>query len=282
MRANFTSVITVLGSLWIGAYCPLGIAQSADEVAKELANPNTALASLNFKSTFTSYQGDLSGADDESGFVTLFQPVLPFPLENGDKIIFRPAIPLIGDQPVFDGASMNFDSESGLGDSGFDLIYAITKGSVLSGIGLIGTVPTATDELLGKDKWSIGPEVFIGRLSKTSVVGALVGHQWDIAGDDDVVEDVSLTTINLFGVYLPGGGWNFGSSPIITHDSEIDQWTVPLNINAGKTMVFGGRPWKFNLAVNYYVEQADPFGPDWSIDFQITPVVENVFATWFK
>ena len=149
MRGNFTSFITVLGSQWVGAYCHASIAQSADGVAKELANPNSALASLNFKSTFTSYQGVLSGAEDEPGFVTLFQPVLPFPSENGDKIIFRPAIPMIVDQPVYDGARMNFGSKSGLGDSGFDLIYAMMKGSVLSGVGLIGTIPAATDELLG-------------------------------------------------------------------------------------------------------------------------------------
>ena len=47
-------------------------------------------------------------------------------------------------------------------------------------------------------------------------------------------------------------------------------------------MVFGGRPWKFNLAVTHFAEQAGPLGSDWSIDSQVTPVVENVFATRFK
>ena len=39
--------------------------KSADEVAKELANPNTSLASLTFKNQYRWYTGDLPGADDQ-------------------------------------------------------------------------------------------------------------------------------------------------------------------------------------------------------------------------
>ena len=60
---------------------------SAAETAKELANPNTALASLKFKNIYTTYKGDLPGADSETSFTMLFQPSLPFPLDNGGKVI---------------------------------------------------------------------------------------------------------------------------------------------------------------------------------------------------
>ena len=53
---------------------------NADEVAKSLSNPNTPLASLNFENGFTWYKGDLPGADDQTTYRLLFQPVLPFPL----------------------------------------------------------------------------------------------------------------------------------------------------------------------------------------------------------
>ena len=287
--------------LLAGVLLPLGsVAEepSADAVARELANPNTALASLTFKNTWTAYKGDLDGADDEGGFTTLFQPVLPFPLENGDKIMWRPAVPLVFDMPVFDGSGVDpngtptarsvagfggFDSESGLGDIAFDLLYAITSETgVLSGYGIIASLPTATEEALGRDKWTLGPEDFLGKLSEKSVLGVLVNHQWDIAGSDDVVDDVSLTTFNLFGVYLPSGGWNVGSFPIISYDWEEEQWTFPVSFAVGRTMVFGGRPWKFQVDFNYFVEQADPFGPDWSISFNVTPVIENFMVDWFK
>ena len=57
---------------------------SASELAAELSNPNTAVATLNFKNQFRSYTGTLPGADDQSGYTLVIQPVLPFVLKNGD------------------------------------------------------------------------------------------------------------------------------------------------------------------------------------------------------
>jgi len=97
-------------------------AKSAEEIARELANPNTPLATLNFKLQFRAFEGSLPGANSQNGTTVLFQPSLPFPLDNGDLVLFRPAIPLIVDQPVFNGTG--FDGESGIGDIVFDLAYA--------------------------------------------------------------------------------------------------------------------------------------------------------------
>jgi len=63
--------------------------KSADEVARELANPNNSLASLTFKNQFRSYTGSFPGADDQENYTLLFQPVFPFPLkptENGGTV----------------------------------------------------------------------------------------------------------------------------------------------------------------------------------------------------
>ncbi len=89
---------------------------SADEIAKSLANPNSPLASLTLKAQYTTFKGNLANADDQDKFGLTFQPVLPFPLTNGDKVIFRPAVPLSFDQPVFEPSRSDFSDESGLGD----------------------------------------------------------------------------------------------------------------------------------------------------------------------
>jgi hypothetical protein len=96
---------------------------SADELSKELSNPNSPLASLVFKQTYTAYQGDLPGADDQSSNLTLFQPVFPFPLTEGGttNLFIRPAIPYLWEQPVFDTNANSFRSVSGFGDMGFDV-----------------------------------------------------------------------------------------------------------------------------------------------------------------
>jgi len=87
---------------------------SAEEIAAKLANPNTPLASLTTKLQYRTFEGDLAGAGRQDGTTLLLQPSFPFALKNGDLILFRPAIPILLDQPVVD--SSGFGSESGLGD----------------------------------------------------------------------------------------------------------------------------------------------------------------------
>ena len=253
---------------------------SADEIAASLANPNTPLASLNFKFQYRQFEGDLAGADDETGMGVIFQPTLPFPLENGDKVIFRPAFPFQFEQPVFDAQDGDFSSESGFGDIGYDLAYApALDGGRLFAYGVVGSIPTAADDL-GSDRWTLGPELLIGQATKTWVLGGLLTHQWDVAGSGDA--DISLSSFNLFYVYLPGGGWNIGTAPIMTYDHESNQATIPINLNAGKTVIWDGRPWKLSAEINYFVESSDAFAQEWFVGFNIAPVVENGLADWFK
>jgi hypothetical protein len=88
-----------------------------DEIAKELANPNTALTSLKFQFQFQffSFDGDLPRADNQDMFKLFLQPTLPFPLENGKTIWVRPGVPLVMDQPVYDSGSRRIGTADGLG-----------------------------------------------------------------------------------------------------------------------------------------------------------------------
>ena len=254
---------------------------SADEIAKSLANPNTPLASQTFKIQYRTFDGDLPGADDESGSLVLYQPAFPFPLDNGATVFFRPAFPIILDQPYFDPIKGKFDSTSGLGDIGFDLAYGrTTESGLLWAAGIVSTLPTATEDELGPDRWSLGPEFLIGKLTSKYVLGALVTYQTDVAGSGDA--DISLTTVNAFATFLPGGGWNVGTAPIMSYDHENSQWTLPINLTLGKTVIWKGRPWKLSAEVNYFVDQPDAFGPEWMVGINIAPVVENVFARMFN
>ncbi|KAA1188875.1 hypothetical protein F0M18_16865 [Pseudohalioglobus sediminis] len=255
-------------------------APSADELAKSLANPNTPLATLNFKLQYRTFDGDLPGASDESGTSLLFQPAFPFPLDNGDTVFFRPAFPIQFDQSIFEGEA-GFDSVSGLGDIAFDLAYGRTnkETGLVWAAGMIASLPTATEDELGFDRWTAGPELLVAKLSANAVLGALTTYQTDFAGSGDL--DVSTFTVNAIAIFLPGGGWNVGTVPIMTYDEENSQWTVPVNLQVGKTVILGGRPWKFGVEVNYYVEQADAFGPEWMVGFNFGPVVDNIFAGWF-
>lgn len=256
-------------------------APSADEMAKKLANPNTPLATMNLKFQYREYEGSLANANDQSSTTVMFQPSMPFPLSNGDMVFFRPAIPLVIDQPVFSNGKGEFEGETALGDISFDLAYGRTTktGWAFAG-GMVASLPTATEDGVGTDKYSLGPEFLVAKLGKRYVLGAYPNHLWDVGGSGDTT--VNVTTAQLFGTWLPGGGWSIGTSPILSYDHESEQSTIPVNLSVGKTLIFNGRPWKLGVEFNYYTEKADSFGPDWMMGFTIGPVVENALASWFK
>ena len=249
---------------------------SADEIAKELSNPNTAVATLTFKNQFRWFKGDLPRADDQWNYSLLLQPSLPFVRDNGDKIIFRPALPVLFDQPVFQAMESDFGEETGIGDLGFDLVYAPTLEGYLLAVGVASSVPIATNNL-GSDLWSLGPEIFFGKVTKNSVYGLFPNHQWDVTGSGD--SQVNNTAVQAFYTHIAGGGWTYGSGPIMNHDWVDSQWTIPLQLNVGKTVIVSGRPWKLGVELNYYVEQPDAFGPEWLLSVNIAPVVKNHLAS---
>ena len=101
---------------------------SAQDVARELANPNSSLAVLTLRNQYRLYKGDLPGADDQDNYTALFQPIFPQKLpesSEGDKRTFflRPAIPIVVDQPVPRPAvnGLDWDGVTALGDIGFDI-----------------------------------------------------------------------------------------------------------------------------------------------------------------
>ncbi len=251
-------------------------APSASEIAAQLSNPNTTLGSMNAQFDYIAYDGDLPEAGDAEALRMVFQPSLPYPLSDTSNLFVRPAIPVIFDQDVPESTG-GFDSKGvELGDISFDASYAKTLpgGYVVLG-GLAGTFPTATDDALGLDQWLLGPEVALAIIRPRGVAGILVSHQWDVAGEDDY--DTSITGGQYFYAINFADGWQVNSSPTFAYNHEArgdDKWTLPLGIGVSRTMIFGGRPWKFGLQYWHYVESPDTFGPDYQLRFSVSPVVK--------
>jgi len=258
--------------------------KSADEVARELANPNNSLASLTFKNQYRWYTGDLPNADRQDNYTLLFQPVFPFTLgttgSGGAANLFvRPAIPLLVGQPVPEVSG--WDKVTALGDIGFDIGYGVSeKSGLLWAFGMVGTLPTATDSKVAGKQLRLGPEALLGKFEKWGVYGIFPSHQWDVTGWSDA--HYSNTQIQAVLKFLPGGGWNVGTAPIMNYDWKSHEWTIPLQLAASKTVMFGKTPVKSELELNYYVKQPDAFGPKWMLGFNITPVVPNFIDKWVK
>jgi hypothetical protein len=250
---------------------------SEEETARQLANPNTPLASLTLKNQWTHWEGSLPGADGLDSQTFLFQPSFPFPINETDSIFLRPAFPFLLDQPVV-GAAGNVGTESGFGDMGMDLAFGrTTKSGLLTAYGVVAGVPIG-EEGLSSDTWTLGPEFFIGKISKQSVLGVFTNHQWDVSGP----RETSLTTIQPIATFLLGGGWAAGTAGSMTYNWEAEQWTIPLQFQVSKTTKIGNLPVKLAFEVNYYLDKPDALGQEWMVGFNITPVVPNVVAKWLR
>lgn len=254
---------------------------SADKVARSLANPNTPLATLTVKNQFRTFQGDLPRAEAQESFTMLLQPSFPFATgDEGDVVFWRPAVPVMFSQPVPD-LTGEFDQKTDLGDIGFDLgLGSTSKTGQLSAYGIVTSFPTATDPDLSSKNWTLGPEFLLAQFESWGVYGIFPNHQWDVAGWSD--RSVNLSSTQVFLTCLPGGGWNVGTTPLITYDWQGSDWTVPVNVSLGRTIMLGKTPVRLGFEVNYYVETPDAFGPEWMIGFNVSPVVENVLSALFR
>ncbi|MDX1560107.1 MAG: hypothetical protein R3193_14455 [Marinobacter sp.] len=256
---------------------PGGLARpSASEIAAELSNPNTAMGTLNFNIDYTSFDGDLPGAGSRDAARLLFQPSLPYPIDETRNVFMRPAVPLVIKQDIPTGIGEYDDATWELGDISFDLGLGKTlAGGIVAIGGVVGTLPTATDDNVGLDQWLLGPEVAIAMVRPWGVAGVLLTHQWDIAGEDDY--DTSITGGQYFYAYNLEDGWQINGSPTFSYNHEArnsdNRLTFPLGIGVSRTMLLGGRPWKFGVQYWHYLASPDDFGPDYQVRFTVSPVV---------
>ena len=186
-----------------------------------------------------------------------------------------------GELPVLDPATGSWDSVTGLADIGFDIGYGVTEpNGFLWAVGMVGTLPTATDSRLAGGQFRLGPELLLAKFEKWGVYGIFPSHQWDVAGWRD--REFSASQLQAFLVFFPGDGWNVGTTPIMSYDWKSDEWTIPLNLTVSKTFKFGRMPVKIAAEINYYIERPDNFGSEWMIGFNVTPVVENFVERWIR
>jgi hypothetical protein len=248
------------------------LAQDQTDLAKASQNPVAAMISLPFQNnTFFGI-----GPDDEVANVLNIQPVIPVNL-GPLNLINRTIVPLIylpdltaGLPELPEGVSGG--STFGLGDINYTgWLSPAAGGPVTWGIGPSISIPTATDEKLGTEKWSAGPSAVVVAQPGPFVLGGLVRQLWSFAGDGDR-QDVSQMLIQPFLNYNLEEGWFLVSAPIITANWEADsddRWTVPVGGGGGRVFRVGTQALNASLQAYYNIESPE-FGPDWSLRFAIS------------
>ena len=173
--------------------------------------------------------------------------------------------------PIISQPAPGTDRTVGLGDLNFTGFFSPKKpGKVIWGVGPALVFPTATDDVLGTGKFSLGPSVVALTIKSQWVIGALASNVWSVAGSDERA-DVNFFLMQYFINYNFPSDWYLTSAPIITSNWEADsgeQWIVPFGGGGGKVFRIGKQPMNINTQVFYNVETPTN-GPKWQWRFQI-------------
>ncbi|TGV76634.1 transporter, partial [Mesorhizobium sp. M00.F.Ca.ET.158.01.1.1] len=128
------------------------------------------------------------------------------------------------------------------------------------GVGPVFLFPTATDELLGGQKWGAGPTAVVLKQKDGWTVGMLANHIWSFAGDGDR-SDINATYLQPFVSYTTKDAWTFSLNTESTYNWEAQQWSVPINFQVSKLVVMDKQPISLFAGVRYWAESPDN-GPD--------------------
>jgi len=228
----------------------------AEELAKKLSNPVAAMISVPLQSNFDFKIGP---NDDGWRYQLNLQPVIPISLGEDWTLISRTILPIVYQDDIFPGAGDQF----GLGDTTQSLFFSPKQplfDFLILGAGPVFLIPTGTDELLGTEKFGIGPTLVALTQQGPWTVGVLANHIESVAGDDDRA-DVSSTFMQPFLAYNTKTAWTFTLQTETSYDWEGEQWSVPVHVLVSKLLKIEGQAVSLGAGVRYWTESPDT-GPE--------------------
>jgi hypothetical protein len=153
-----------------------------------------------------------------------------FPIEAGSipvAQIVRVTVP-ISTRPDGDG-----DYVTGFGDTNvLDFFLVGDPGGVEIGVGPQLTIPTATSDFIGTDKWQAGLGAIAIKPTEDGLLGGLLTWQQSFAGEGGA-PDVSTLTLQPLFIHNLNSGWYLRSTGIWTFDLEHGNYYIPVGIGGG-------------------------------------------------
>lgn len=194
------------------------------------------------------------------------QPVIPANLGQSWMVITRVIQPFVW-QPY----PAPTTGEYGLGDMNPTFFLSPRRpGKVIWGAGPAFVIPTATNQILGQGKFSMGPSFVALTQPGPWTLGALINNVWSIAGSGSRPA-VNQMLLQYFVNYNLKKGWYISLAPIITANwkaSGGNVWTVPFGGGIGRVTKLGFQP--INITAQFYSNTVYPTGAStWSMRLQI-------------
>lgn len=216
-----------------------------DSLALELQNPLAKLVVLPVNFDFD------YGIEPHDGSRNTFQfePVLPLSIGKKWDLVERLVATIVTQSDVI----IEGENETALRDISLGSFFSPKIEGLTIGFGPLITFPTATNELLGSEKWSLGPSFLILKQANKTTLGLLVSQSWSIAGNSDRA-DVSSALLQPFFAQNFKKAYSFLMASEISQDWEGD-------FTNGTFMVFGQKLLNFGkLPIQFAAGPRIPFG----------------------
>lgn len=232
------------------------------ELAKKLTNP---VADLMMIPVQVNYDHKIGVNDDGKMLQVNIQPVIPFHLNNDWNLITRTIVSVISQKDIAPGTGSQF----GLGDVNMTLFFSpksSSAGGIVWGVGPVFLLPTATDDLLGSEKWGAGPAGIILTMHGPWTIGMQANHIWSYAGSDDR-SDISTSLIQPF-VSHTVGAWTISLTAENTYNHKTEKWSAPVNFSVAKLVRWGKLPVSLQGGIGYWAESPDTGAEGFRFRFQ--------------
>jgi hypothetical protein len=239
------------------------------EIALAAQNPVAAMISVPFQ-----YNYDQNIGPQETGhknYVNV-QPVIPISLNDDWNLISRTILPVVWQQDIFPGSG----SQSGIGDITQSFFFSPknpTAGGWIWGAGPVIYVPTASNDLLGADKWGLGPTAVFLKQEHGFTYGALMNHIWSTGGSGRA--DISNTYLQPFFSYTTQTHTTFAINSESTYNWETEKWSVPFNLLVKQMVKVGEQRLQLEAGARYWATSPDSGPHGWGFRFTVTFLFPN-------
>jgi hypothetical protein len=267
MKKRQLAVMTlaILAVFGLSGTTPAQTQQSAEELAKKLANPVASLISFPLENNF---DFNYKGAEIDGGYRWLMnvQPVIPFSLSKNWNIISRTILPVIEQGNVYGPG----DVQTGLGDTLQSLFFSPAAPSkklgLIWGVGPVILIPTSTDDLLGAGKWALGPTIVVLKQTGPWTVGMLANQLWQVGGKETPEEPTIVNSMFLqpFVARAYKGGFSWVLNTEFTRNWAADNSSGIINLVFQQVTKALGQQVQFGLGPRIWYGDA-PVRARWGI-----------------